>query len=36
MANELNGQGLPVRHTEPYKNGILKMAALYDTLVDNS
>ena len=21
MANELNGQGLPVRHTEPYKNG---------------
>ena len=20
MANELNGQGLPVRHTEPYKN----------------
>ena len=37
MANKLNGQGLPVCHTEPsIKIEISKMTALRDTLVYNS
>ena len=37
MADELNGQDLPVQHTNPYKkNTIFKTMALHGTLVCDS
>ena len=36
MADKLNGQGLPVRHTELIKIEISKMTVLRDTFVDDS